>query len=122
VERAFWPATTAFLPAFFILVARHGPCPLNSTPSEWPHRDKSFTETIVAEVGMDMSKWATEGNFASWLGLCPDNRITGGKVYHRGSRQVEKRAATALLAHVGNRVGPTAVITQAVSIQRSAVS
>ena len=55
-----------------------------------------IAQTIVTEVGLDMSKWATEGNFASWLGLCPDNRITGGKVYHRGSRQVENRAATAL--------------------------
>ena len=55
-----------------------------------------IAQTIVAEVGLDMSKWPTEGHFASWLGLCPDNKITGGKVYHRGSRQVENRAATAL--------------------------
>ena len=43
-----------------------------------------------------MSRWPTEAHFASWLGLCPDNRITGGKVYHRGTRHVENRAATAL--------------------------
>jgi transposase len=55
-----------------------------------------IAQTVVAEVGLDMSKWPTEGNFASWLGLCPDNKITGGKVYHRGSRKVENRAATAL--------------------------
>ena len=53
-------------------------------------------QTIVAEVGLDMSKWPTEAHFASWLGLCPDNKITGGKVYHRGTRHVENRAATAL--------------------------
>jgi transposase len=52
-------------------------------------------QTIVAEVGLDMSKWPTEAHFASWLGLCPDNKITGGKVYHRGTRHVENRAATA---------------------------
>jgi transposase len=52
-------------------------------------------QTIVAEVGLDMSKWPTEKHFASWLGLCPDNKITGGKVYHRGTRNVENRAATA---------------------------
>jgi transposase len=52
-------------------------------------------QTIVAEVGLDMSKWPSEAHFASWLGLCPDNKITGGKVYHRGSRHVENRAATA---------------------------
>jgi hypothetical protein len=55
-----------------------------------------IAQTIVAEVGLDMSKWPNEGHFASWLGLCPDNKITGGKVYHRGRRQVENRAATAL--------------------------
>jgi transposase len=55
-----------------------------------------IAQTIIAEVGLDMSKWPREGNFASWLGLSPDNKITGGKVYHRGSRHVENRAATAL--------------------------
>jgi len=54
-----------------------------------------IAQTIVAEVGLDMTKWPTEAHFASWLGLCPDNKITGGKVYHRGSRHVENRAATA---------------------------
>lgn len=53
-------------------------------------------QTILAEVGLDMSRWRTEAHFASWLGLCPDNKITGGKIYQRGSRHVENRAATAL--------------------------
>lgn len=53
-------------------------------------------QTVLSEVGLDMSRWPTEAHFASWLGLCPDNKITGGKVYHRGSRHVENRAATAL--------------------------
>jgi transposase len=43
-----------------------------------------------------MSRWNTEKQFASWLGLCPDNRISGGKVLKRGTRQVVNRAATAL--------------------------
>jgi transposase len=43
-----------------------------------------------------MSRWNTEKNFASWLGLCPDNSVSGGKVLHRGTRQVVNRAATAL--------------------------
>jgi transposase len=37
-------------------------------------------QTIISEVGLDMSRWNTERQFASWLGLCPDNRISGGKV------------------------------------------
>jgi len=54
-----------------------------------------IAQIIVAEVGLDMSKWPTEAHFASWLGLCPNNKVTGGKVYHRGTRHVENRAATA---------------------------
>jgi len=53
-------------------------------------------QTIVSEVGVDMSRWKTEKHFASWLGLCPDNRISGGKVLKRGTRHVVNRAATAL--------------------------
>jgi transposase len=52
-------------------------------------------QTIIAEIGLDMSRWPSEAHFASWLGLRPDNKITGGKVYRRGSRHVENRAATA---------------------------
>src|SRR5260370_977503 len=33
--------------------------------------------TILSEAGWDMSKWADENHFVSWLRLCPDNRITG---------------------------------------------
>ena len=53
-------------------------------------------QTIISEVGVDMSRWKTEKPFASWLGLCPDNRISGGKVLKSGTRQVVNRAATAL--------------------------
>ena len=54
-----------------------------------------IAQTIVAEVGLDMSRWPTEAHFASWLGLCPDNKSTGGRIYHRGTRHVENRAAAA---------------------------
>jgi transposase len=53
-------------------------------------------QTIIAEVGVDMSRFPSEAHFASFLGLCPDNQITGGKVFRRGTRHVENRAATAL--------------------------
>jgi hypothetical protein len=53
-------------------------------------------QTIIAEVGVDMSRFPSEAHFASFLGLCPDNRITGGKVIRRGTKRVENRAATAL--------------------------
>lgn len=53
-------------------------------------------QTIISEIGLDMSKWKTEKNFASWLGLCPDHRITGGQILDRRTRHVINRARTAL--------------------------
>lgn len=53
-------------------------------------------QTIISEVGVDMSRWKTEKQFASWLGLCPDNRISGGRILKSGTRHVVNRAATAL--------------------------
>src|SRR5262252_1832558 len=50
--------------------------------------------TLFSEIGRDMSKWPTAGQFASWLGLCPDNDITGGKVRWRRMRKVKNRAGT----------------------------
>ncbi len=34
--------------------------------------------------------------FASWMGLCPDNEISGGRVSWVGTRKVNCRAATSL--------------------------
>jgi transposase len=50
--------------------------------------------TLFSEIGRDMSRWPTAGHFVSWLGLCPDNDITGGKVRWRGMRKVKSRAGT----------------------------
>jgi hypothetical protein len=58
--------------------------------------DVGVAQTVISEVGLDMTRWNTEAHFASWLGLCPDNRITGGKVIRKGTRHVVNRAATAL--------------------------
>jgi transposase len=58
--------------------------------------DVGVAQTVISEVGLDMSRWEDDDHFASWLGLCPDNRITGGKVLRRGTRHVINRAATAL--------------------------
>jgi transposase len=58
--------------------------------------DVSVAQTLISEVGLDMTRWPDEHHFASWLGLSPDNRITGGKVIRPGTRPVVNRAATAL--------------------------
>jgi len=51
---------------------------------------------FLSEVGPDVSKFATAEHFASWLGLCPDNRISGGRPLGVSTRPVANRLATAL--------------------------
>ena len=51
---------------------------------------------ILTEVGPDVSRFASEKRFASWLGLCPDNRISGGKVLSSRTRRVVNRVSDAL--------------------------
>jgi transposase len=51
---------------------------------------------IISEIGIDMSKWRSPKAFCSWLGLCPANKISGGKVLDSRTRKVVNRVATAL--------------------------
>lgn len=48
---------------------------------------------ILAETGTDLSKWENEKKFVSWLNLCPNNKITGGKVI--SSTVLKKKAGLA---------------------------
>jgi transposase len=52
--------------------------------------------TTLSEVGPDLSRFKTEKHFTSWLGLCPDNRISGGKVLSCRTRRVVNRLSDAL--------------------------
>jgi len=53
-------------------------------------------QTILCEIGTDVSRFRNASAFASWLGLCPENKISGGKVLYTKSRRVRSRVATAL--------------------------
>ena len=52
--------------------------------------------TIFSEIGWDMSKFPTVGQFRSWLGSCPNPKISGGKVISRRSAKKHNRAFEAL--------------------------
>jgi transposase len=58
--------------------------------------DVMTATTIVSEAGWDMSKWADEDHFVSWLRLCPDNRISGDKVIGKGRLPTNNRASITL--------------------------
>jgi transposase len=51
---------------------------------------------LVAEIGLDMTRWPTEKHFASWLGLAPGSKVTGGKQRSGRTKPCASRAATAL--------------------------
>ena len=54
---------------------------------------------VVSETGTDMSRWPTVKHFASWLGLSPNNRVSGGRVMiSRTTRNANRAAATLRLA------------------------
>jgi transposase len=53
-------------------------------------------QTILCEIGTDVSRFRNASAFASWLGLCPEKKISGGKVLYTKSRRVRSRVATAL--------------------------
>jgi hypothetical protein len=49
-------------------------------------------QSILSEIGTDMSKWPTVKHFTSWLGLCPQNQKTGGKVIRTKTKKTDSRA------------------------------
>ena len=50
---------------------------------------------VISEIGADMT-WPSAKHFASWLGLSPNNRVTGGKVISSKTKPSANRAAAAL--------------------------
>jgi transposase len=68
-------------------------------------------QTILCEIGTDVSQFRNASAFASWLGLCPEKKISGGKLLSTKSRRVRSRVATALrmsahsLHHAKNYLG-----------------
>jgi transposase len=68
-------------------------------------------QTILSEIGTDMSKWKTVKHFTSWLGLCPHNAKTGGRVIRTKTKPTNNRAnlafrqAAAALVHSKSALG-----------------
>jgi transposase len=64
--------------------------------AETPGMDINGIMKIIGETGIDMSKWPSAKHFASWLGLCPGNKISGGKILSGKTKPSANKAAQAL--------------------------
>ncbi len=52
-------------------------------------------QAIIAEVGLDPTRFPTAKHFTSWLGICPGSKISGGKILSAKTRKVVNRASNA---------------------------
>jgi transposase len=60
-----------------------------------PGISASLAQTILAEIGTDMSKFSNEKHFCSWLGLAPKNEISGSKILKSRTTKTKNRAGQA---------------------------
>jgi transposase len=51
---------------------------------------------FIAEVGTDMSKWASAKHFAAWLNLAPNTKKTGGKIISSKIMKKKNKAGQSL--------------------------
>jgi transposase len=58
--------------------------------------DELTVQKVLSEIGTDMSRWPSVKHFVSWLRLCPNNKITGGKVKQTRTQPTQNRANAAL--------------------------
>jgi transposase len=58
--------------------------------------DEVTAHIVLTEVGPDFSAFSSESEFCSWLRLCPNNRITGGRILASRTRKGKPRLALAL--------------------------
>jgi transposase len=56
----------------------------------------STLQTVLSEIGVDMSKWRTAKQLTAWLDLAPRNDISGGKVIRSHILHTHNRAGQAL--------------------------
>jgi hypothetical protein len=96
-------------PHFDLRMALYKTCGVDLTQIDGV--DAVTVQKVISEIGTDMSPWPTVKHFCSWLGLAPNNKITGGKVISRRTKKSNNQAAQALrvaghsLAHSDSALG-----------------
>lgn len=64
--------------------------------TEVPGIQDNIAMVILSEIGTDMSRWENKKAFASWLSLCPGNKVSGGKILNARTVKSDNRVAQAL--------------------------
>jgi len=59
---------------------------------------------ILAETGIDLSRWETSAHFKAWLNLCSNNKISGGKVISSKVMKKKSNLASQAFKHAANAV------------------
>jgi transposase len=61
-----------------------------------PGIEASTALRVISEIGVDLSRFRSSKAFCSWLGLCPGNKVSGGKRLGGKSKRTSNNAAAAL--------------------------
>jgi transposase len=61
-----------------------------------PGLEASTALKIISEIGLDLTRWKGPKQFASWLGLCPGNKVSGGKRLGGKTKRTSNNVATSL--------------------------
>ena len=61
-----------------------------------PGMDRKTAWTIIAEIGVDLSAFVDAKHLASWAGLCPGNRESGGKRFSGRTRKANRYVKRAM--------------------------
>jgi len=61
-----------------------------------PGIEASTALKIISEIGLDLTRWKDSKQFASWLGLCPGNKISGGKILSGKTKRTGNYASSIL--------------------------
>lgn len=89
------------------LIARHCGVDLSTIPG----LSAPTLQGLWTELGGSLAAFPTAKHFASWLSLCPDNKISGGKKLSVGTRATANRVARVLrvaaqgVGHAHNELG-----------------
>jgi transposase len=84
--------------------------------------DVRTAQTIIAETGVDMARFATAAHLASWTGICPGNNKTAGKAKpghtRPGNRWLKAALGVAALGAIRKKNSYTQALFRRIAARR----